>query len=239
MLAERSSLPPLSLAPRCCDHKEDRDHISNFLDGCGEQRYVYQHPIFIPIATTSTCLTIPSDASLGEAILFNLALSTHLSILAGNHKNDSEKQRFELDRAIELYNIAYKLQLYHHGDDDSESPPSVLFLVAIANNLSEAYRFQHNASKADGWGRYLLSMLMWILVCRRDNERYDTVEHISNDYNGVSRRSHNSNNHNHGGNHTTTSNNTEGDVLDCFLGNTMHLIEAKDGRDAAITAPAA
>ena len=255
--AECSSFLPFRLAPRC-SHKEDTDHISNSLYGCGERRYIYQHPIFIPIATTATCLTIPSDASLGEALLFNLALSTHLSVLAGLYE-DPEEQHFVLDRAIELYSMAYKLELYHHSDGSenasSQSPPSVLFLAAIANNLSEAYRLQLNEGKADSWGRYLLSMLMWILICQRDDERYDSLEHLTNAtsnrrrrmavdsaianaaYNGFSRRSHNSNNHNQGGNHNSHS--IEGDILDCFLGNTMHLIVAKEGRDADITAPAA
>ena len=253
-----SSFSQFLLAPRCA-HKEDTDHISNSLDGCGDRRYIYQYSIFIPIETTATCLTIPCDASLGEALVFNLALSAHLSVLAGLYDEDPEERRFVLDRAIELYNMAYRLELYHHIDGSEnaspQSPPSVLFLAVIANNLSEAYRFQRNESKADSWGRYLLSMLMWILICQRDDERYDTVEHSSNAssnrrrrvavdsalanaaYNGFSRRSHNSNNHNQGGNHNSHS--IEGDILDCFLGNTMHLIVAKEGRDADITAPAA
>ena len=180
-----------------------------------------------------------------------------MSVLEGlRHKDVEDLERFQLDRAVQLYVLAYRLQLSRRRDGEHVSFPSssssssqsrspcVLFVVAVVNNTSQAYRLQGNVSMADVCSDNLLSMLMTLLIWRRDDDQNESAEdhnHSTTSSNGSRRMAVDSDrynsttssniHHNHGGTRSMYD-----DILQCFLDNTMYLIVQGDSN---ITAPAA
>ena len=210
----------------------------------GGEGYMYQHPIFIPPSSTTRPLWLPSNTCLADIIIFNLAITTHSCALDENTTKTYEQKMFELDRAIRLYNMAYSLQLSQQRD--MASPPSVLFVAAVVNNLCLAYEARGDIHMAHHCCEHLLSILMCNLISRRDNDRYDSVDDISRQLSSLD-STNSSDNIDFGRpplggfDEQDRSNRDEEDqdVLNCFLDNTMHLMLAKGSNDLTRIAPAA
>ena len=170
-----------------------------------------------------------------------------MSVLEGLRRNGmEERQRLQLDRAVQLYVLAYRLQLSRRCEDERvdfpSSPssqcrtPCVLFVVAIVNNTSQAYRLQGNMSMADRCSKNLLSMLMSLLIWRREDDQYESAEDTPS-ATSSRRMAVDSDGYNNTIHHNQLENRSRyDDILQYFLGNTMYLIVQGDSN---ITAPAA
>ena len=238
------TLEDLMVKPTSATDSSSSNKESPRTNSDGREGYMYQHPIFIPPSSTTRPLWLPSNTCLADIIIFNLAITTHSCALDENTTKTYEQKMFELDRAIRLYNMAYSLQLSHQRD--TASPPSVLFVAAVVNNLCLAYETQGDIHMAHHCCEHLLSILMCNLISRRDNDRYDSVDDISRQLRSLD-STNSSNNINFGRpplggfDEQDRSNRDEEDqeFLNCFLDNTMHLMLAKGSNDLTRIAPAA
>jgi hypothetical protein len=96
-------------------------------------------------------------ATLSLIIIFNLALAHHLSAI------QQQMCRRRLQKALQLYELAYQLQL---EEQQEQQVSSLRFTMIIANNLGEIHRAVNNNSKHVMCLQHLLSTMMYLVDCR-------------------------------------------------------------------------
>jgi tetratricopeptide (TPR) repeat protein len=106
------------------------------------------------------------------AIVFNLALAHHLTGVENSYNP------VLLQKAVKLYEHAVTLAQTHGIGDDS-----VLFHLAIINNLGQLYKELKRNELAGKCFHQLLSMLMYLLDCSEDGtssyeEFFSNVSHL-------------------------------------------------------------
>jgi hypothetical protein len=94
--------------------------------------------------------------TLSLIIILNLALVHHQSSI------QQHMCRLRLQKATQLYEVAYQLQLVEDHHDGSSS---LRFTMIIANNLSEIHRAFNNHTKYAMCLQHLLSTMMYLVVC--------------------------------------------------------------------------
>ena len=113
-------------------------------------------------------------ASLSLMIIFNLALAYHLSALqkidsmasAGSSvMHSSIRKRRDLSKAMQLYELAYQLQL--EDDHQIGSRMNCLrFTMMISNNLGQIHYAMKNHAKHAVCMQHLLSTMMYLVDCQ-------------------------------------------------------------------------
>jgi hypothetical protein len=89
-------------------------------------------------------------------VSFNLALANHLAAVQNN------MCRRRLQKALQLYELAYRLQL---KEQHMQQVNSLRFTMIITNNLGEIHRTVSNRSKHMMCLQHLLSTIMCLVDC--------------------------------------------------------------------------
>ena len=116
--------------------------------------FVHRKPIHLP--ECDEC--IGNSILVPIVILFNLALAHHLAGV------EDQPKATLLQKAVKLYEHAIKLAKTHAINDDS-----VLFHLAIVNNMGQIYKHLNQEANAGKCFAHLLSMLMYLLDCSRED----------------------------------------------------------------------
>jgi tetratricopeptide (TPR) repeat protein len=114
-----------------------------------DQSYVFEDLILIPEQLENP--TYRSYAQLSFILVFNLALTNHLSAI----ENGMSRQR--LTEALALYELASAIQV------QEELQLSVLHTMAIVNNLSQIHKELDDREKAEECFDNLLSSAMFLV----------------------------------------------------------------------------
>jgi hypothetical protein len=149
---------PASHSPICHFHKrqesdvtkECRDH-DEFLSI--DEPFIFRSPIYIPshAGTDHTSSMYYEKSSF--MLLYNLALTHHLSALDGNN---TQKR---LQKALKLYELAYSIQM------TEDIQLTVLHTMAIVNNLGMAHAALDDKEKSQQCLQHLLSSVMFLHDC--------------------------------------------------------------------------
>jgi tetratricopeptide (TPR) repeat protein len=160
-----SSAEPESQSPSYHFHKMQEPKATT---ECGDQEeflsdetFIFRAPLYIQSRVTDhTSFTYYVESSF--MLLYNLALTHHLSSLSGNNTQKS------LRKALALYELAYTIQT------TEDIQLTVLQTMAIANNLGQIHAALDDAEKARQCFQHLLSSIMFMNDC---GER-DSVEQM-------------------------------------------------------------
>jgi tetratricopeptide (TPR) repeat protein len=115
---------------------------------CNEP-FIFRAPIYIPShATDHMSFTYYVDSSF--MLLYNLALTHHLSALSGNN---TQKR---LRKALSLYELAYTIQM------TEDIQLTVQQSMAIANNLGQIHTALGDEEKSRQCFQHLLSSIMFL-----------------------------------------------------------------------------
>jgi hypothetical protein len=117
--------------------------------------YIYRKPIHVSPHSMQEGHSMGVTLSL--IVIFNLALAHHLVAVQNN------MCRRRLQKALQLYELAYQLQL---EEKHEQQVNSLRFTMIIANNLGEIHRTVNNRSKHMMCLQHLLSTIMYLVDCQ-------------------------------------------------------------------------
>jgi tetratricopeptide (TPR) repeat protein len=145
---------PASHSPSYHFRKMRDPKVDNECEGqeeiLGNEPFVFRAPIYIPShATDYTSFAV----EFSYMLLYNLALTHHLSALSGNNT----KKR--LRKALSLYELAYTI----HMTENIQL--TVLQTMAIANNLGQIHTALEDEEKSLQCLQHLLSSIMFLTDC--------------------------------------------------------------------------
>jgi tetratricopeptide (TPR) repeat protein len=148
-----TSAEPSSHSPSYHFHKMQEPKAITECEGqediLGNEPFTFRSPIYIPsYATDHTSFTYYVDSSF--MLLYNLALTHHLSALSGNN---SQKR---LRKALSLYELAYTIQM------TEDIQLTFLQSMAIANNLGQIHTALGDEEKSRQCFQHLLSSIMFL-----------------------------------------------------------------------------
>ena len=148
---------PVPQTPSCHFHKMQEIEfvgvcVAQEDISCDAPLFIFKSPIFIPAHATDLA-SFKYYVKSSFILLYNLALSHHLSALEGN--NSIERLRI----ALSLYEFAYTLQMA----EDIEL--TVLQTMAIVNNLGQIHTALENEAKSRQCFLHLLSTIVLIYDC--------------------------------------------------------------------------
>eukprot|EP00980_Cylindrotheca_fusiformis_P031228 scaffold26023_cov93-Cylindrotheca_fusiformis.AAC.1 len=126
----------------------------------------------------STAIRMPEKSqghSMGRTfqilLAFNLALANHLSWAMKRDVHDLKK----LKRILQLYELAYNLQMEESVDEECSNTIIMRFKLIILNNLSQIYRAINENEQHQFVLEHLLSQLMVIVVTEQRNSNQTNV----------------------------------------------------------------
>lgn len=155
-----------SQTPSCHFHKIQEQEAMNSCDTKEEVYsdgpFLFRSPIFIPSSQANDVASFKYYVKCSFILLYNLALTHHLSALEGS--NTTKRLR----KALSLYELAYTIQM------TEDIQLTVLQTMAIVNNLGLVHTALKNEAKATQCFQHLLSTIMFLTDC---DER-DSVEQI-------------------------------------------------------------
>jgi tetratricopeptide (TPR) repeat protein len=152
-----TSAEPESQSPSYRFHKmQDPKATSK----CGDQEdflsdetFIFRAPLYIQSRVTDHTSSFTYYVESSFMLLYNLALTHHLSSLSGNHIQKS------LQKALMLYELAYNIQM------TEDIQLTVLQTMAIANNLGQIHAALGDAEKSRQCFQHLLSSIMFLNDC--------------------------------------------------------------------------
>jgi hypothetical protein len=121
--------------------------------------YIYRKPIHVSPHSMQEGHSM--GATLSLIVSFNLALANHLAAVQNN------MCRRRLQKALQLYKIAYQLQ---QEEQHMQQVNSLHFTMIFANNLGEIHRTVSNRSKHMMFLQHLLSTVMYLVDCHIPTE---------------------------------------------------------------------
>jgi hypothetical protein len=156
----KTSTEPASHYPICQFHKMQEPNVTKgFLSD--DDPFIFRAPLYIQSRVTDhTSFTYYLESSF--MLLYNLALTHHLSALSGK---DTQKR---LQKALGLYEFAYTIQT------TEDIQLTVLQTMAIANNMGQIHAALDDEVKSRQCFQHLLSSIMFVNDC---GER-DSVEQM-------------------------------------------------------------
>lgn len=113
-----------------------------------DQPHVYKAAI--RISESDLQELVPSYVNISFIVLFNLALSHHLSAIQHNMCPN------KLNKALTLYELAYALQMRE------QIPAPIIYSMALVNNLAQIHRHMKRESSARQCFEHLLATIMLI-----------------------------------------------------------------------------
>jgi tetratricopeptide (TPR) repeat protein len=155
--SKETSTEHASHSPICRFHKMQESDVTN---ECMDQEellmdepFIFRAPIFIPsYASTDHTSSMYYEKS-SFMLLYNLALTHHLSALDGNN---TQKR---LQKALKLYELAYSIQM------TEDIQLTVLHTMAIVNNLGMVHAALEDKEKSRQCLQHLLSSVMFLHDC--------------------------------------------------------------------------
>jgi tetratricopeptide (TPR) repeat protein len=152
-------------AIQCAECSADDEATSSDYDEAAG--FVYRRPIRVHANSIKEGHNMGVVLSL--IIIFNLALAHQLSAIAHHRSSSSssssspDKRRL-LQKAVQLYELAYQLHLDEHQEcDDFERVESLRFTMIISNNLGEIHRIVGSKRKHEMCLRHLLQLMMYVV----------------------------------------------------------------------------
>ena len=121
-------------------------------------KQMYQRPIHVPKCWRQS-ESHESNLIISAVIMFNLGLSHHLEAVETQRKCKTSITSL-LSKAAKLYELAYNMQR-----DENIPCSSVLFSMAIINNLGVVYLALGHEDMAQECFEHLLSSLMYVVDC--------------------------------------------------------------------------
>jgi hypothetical protein len=118
--------------------------------------YIYQKPIRVSPHSMQEGHSMGVTLSL--IVIFNLALAYHLAAVQNN------MCRRRLQKALQLYEIAYQMQL--ETQHEQQQVNSLRFTIIIANNVGEIHRTVNDRSKHMKCLQQLLSAIIYLVDCQ-------------------------------------------------------------------------
>ncbi|CAB9512229.1 expressed unknown protein [Seminavis robusta] len=102
---------------------------------------------------------------LSFAILYNLAISFHLSALAAQHtKKNDDRQHRRLQKALTLYQTAYNLIHQEHKKQEC-MVVGVMESMALLNNLGHVHWLLDQRQEAQACFEEMLGSVVWVTHC--------------------------------------------------------------------------
>ncbi len=134
--------------------------------------FIYGKPICIPSSYADNTEFRHSDVLLSSIVIFNLALTHHISAIMQYHEVQQQTQTPQgivafkrrlsiLKKAAKLYELAIQLQEEHAAIDGPESCSKLFFLSCI-NNLGNTFRLLGDLPSSDKIYQHLLTMLIYL-----------------------------------------------------------------------------
>jgi tetratricopeptide (TPR) repeat protein len=153
-----NSSPGAKKAP--CDAVMDFEGVLTNL-ASSQTGYFYQRPI--RMSSHSMRQRHSPGVTLSLVIIFNLALSYHMSSLQISSKSGAVGSGAGVDlmsvqKALQLYELAYQLQL-----EQDNHCSSLRFTIIMANNLSQIHSAVGNTQKCTLCLEHLLSTMMYMV----------------------------------------------------------------------------
>jgi hypothetical protein len=158
---KQPNINSVSLILTCSPMHPGSENSEKIVEGDG-RHYIYRKPIHI---SSSTHMDDP------VIILFNLALALHLEAI-------EKKSEATLERALELYEIGYTLQMQLNGCLTFSQN------LGLINNCGQIHKQLCRETKANHLLGHLLSSLMMAVDCGRTKEVEDldgfilTISHL-------------------------------------------------------------
>jgi tetratricopeptide (TPR) repeat protein len=128
----------------------------------GNKPFIFSSPIYVP-SDVNQAVTLQNLGTLSFILLYNLALTHHLSAI------DGQLCLKKLQKALSLYELAYTLQM----TEDIEL--SMLQTMAIVNNLGQIHTALGNQDQSQSCFEHLLSTIM-LLKDYGDRESVDSLD---------------------------------------------------------------
>jgi tetratricopeptide (TPR) repeat protein len=161
-----TSAEPASDSPICYFHKMQEPQATNECrdqeEVLSDEPFIFRAPLYIQSRVTDHASSTAYYVKSSFMILYNLALTHHLSALS---RNDTQKR---LQKALKLYELAYTIQM------TEDIQLTVLQTMAIVNNLGLIHTALEDEEKARQCFQHLLSSIMFLNDC---GDR-DSVEHM-------------------------------------------------------------
>jgi tetratricopeptide (TPR) repeat protein len=137
-------------------HKMQEPKATNECGGqeeiLSDEPFIFRAPLYIQSRVTDhTSFTYYVESSF--MLLYNLALTHHLSSLSGNNTQKC------LQKALKLYELAYTIQT------TEDIQLTVLQTMAIANNLGQIHAALEDEEKSRQCFQHLLSSIMFMNDC--------------------------------------------------------------------------
>jgi hypothetical protein len=133
------------------EHEDEDDGTDKLSSEWEAHRFVYKTPL--QLSESATIADFTSSVEISIALMFNLALSHHLHAL---RYDDARNREDVLRQAIQLYELAYTLQM----QEDVEL--SVECTMAITNNLGQIHHLLGDQEKSSQCFRHLLSAILFL-----------------------------------------------------------------------------
>jgi tetratricopeptide (TPR) repeat protein len=146
-----------------CDHYDNGKEYQHQTpaDIKNHDGFVYRRPLLVPKRCVEEGHYM--GISLSLIILYNLALAHHLKAISMISQSECDalsspdKEKMQaLKKALQLYQLAYQLQLDQNGG-------YLRFTMIISNNLGEIHRVAGNAKKHIMLLHHLLSAIMFMV----------------------------------------------------------------------------
>jgi tetratricopeptide (TPR) repeat protein len=154
--SKMTSAEPASQSPAYHFHKMQEPKTTNECwdqeEVLSDEPFIFRAPLYIQSRVTDhTSFTYYVESSF--MLLYNLALTHHLSALSGDNTQKS------LRKALVLYELAYTIQT------TEDIQLTVLQTMAIANNLGLIHSALKDEEKARQCFQHLLSSIMFLNNC--------------------------------------------------------------------------
>ena len=115
-----------------------------------DQQYIFSDPIEIPSEATKAAPSQRLCSKLSMVVMYNLALSFHLSALA-------QGCIARLARAKKLYELAFQMHL------EESCEVTLLYSLALMNNLGLVYQLLNDMERSNQCFQHLLATMMFLL----------------------------------------------------------------------------
>jgi len=136
---------------------DSQNYVAAQKKASADEHFIFRSPIVVP-GNSMQPTSFQYYVKLSYVLLYNLALSHHLSALAQATTNGLTPNK-KLQKAIALYELAYTIQM------TEDIQLSVLQTMAIVNNLGQIHTALGSKEKSQQCFQHLLSTIMFVNDC--------------------------------------------------------------------------
>lgn len=138
--------------------------------GSPSEPFVFCSPIVVDRDTIPEKQSFHYYVMLSYVLLYNLALTHHLSAINAKKSSNSKSVQKKLKKAVALYELAYQIQ------SNEGIQLSVLQTMAVVNNLGQIHALLGSMHKSQQCFESLLSAVMIVKDCGQHHEQLDELD---------------------------------------------------------------